>query len=198
MAPAKLTRQAERDSNDRTEHRHEIVKLGPPPSERTPHRGRVHLRAGGHDEAVHLPAGIPPTGGTAPLMSEFGVAGILETFGGSLLLLGLFTRPVAFILSGEMQVAYFQYAFPQSFWPVLNNGVPLVALLLSLALPVGCRGRALEPGCPAGKVSGNARPNDGANCIKTCPTGPPFGNGTTSRPVWRRAGLPLYWPTNPG
>lgn len=70
-----------------------------------------------------FPAGIPPDGGTVPLMSQAGLAGILETFGGGLLLIGLFTRPVAFILSGEMAVAYFQFAFPQGFWPVLNNGV---------------------------------------------------------------------------
>jgi putative oxidoreductase len=70
-----------------------------------------------------FPAGVPPNGGTVPLMSEMGLGGALEAFGGALLLLGLFTRPVAFLLSGEMAVAYFQYSFPQSFWPVLNNGV---------------------------------------------------------------------------
>ena len=72
---------------------------------------------------VAFPAGIPPTGGTAPLASEVGVAGLLEVVGGGLLLLGLFTRPVAFVLSGEMAVAYFQFAFPLGFWPVLNQGV---------------------------------------------------------------------------
>lgn len=70
-----------------------------------------------------FPAGVPPTGGTVPLTSQMGIGGILEIFGGGLLLLGLFTRPVAFILSGEMAVAYFQFSYPQSFWPVLNNGV---------------------------------------------------------------------------
>lgn len=70
-----------------------------------------------------FPAGVPPDGGTVPLMSQAGLAGILETFGGALLLLGLFTRPVAFVLSGEMAVAYFQFAFPQGFWPILNGGV---------------------------------------------------------------------------
>ena len=70
-----------------------------------------------------FPAGMPPNGSTATPMSEFWFAGILETFGGGLLLLGLFTRPVAFLLSGEMAVAYFQFAFPQGFWPVMNNGV---------------------------------------------------------------------------
>jgi len=61
---------------------------------------------------------------TVELMSQFGLAGVLETFGGALLLLGLFTRPVAFILAGEMAVAYFQAHFPRSFWPVLAGGEP--------------------------------------------------------------------------
>ena len=70
-----------------------------------------------------FPAGMPPNGGTAPWLSEVGVAGILEVFGGSLLLIGLFTRPVAFLLSGEMAVAYFQFFAPSGFWPVLTGGV---------------------------------------------------------------------------
>jgi putative oxidoreductase len=71
-----------------------------------------------------FPVGIPPNGTTAPLLSQVGIGGILEFFGGALLLVGLFTRPVAFILSGEMAVAYFQFHFPQSFWIVVNNGAP--------------------------------------------------------------------------
>jgi putative oxidoreductase len=70
-----------------------------------------------------FPIGMPPDGGTAKMMSQVGIGGILETFGGALLFLGLFTRPVAFILSGEMAVAYFQFHAPQSFWPIVNNGV---------------------------------------------------------------------------
>ena len=54
------------------------------------------------------------------------VASILETFGGLLILLGLFTRPVAFILAGEMAVAYFYQHAPNSFWPVVNRGEPAV------------------------------------------------------------------------
>lgn len=73
-----------------------------------------------------FPAGIPPDGGTVKLASQMGLGGILETFGGLLLLLGLFTRPVAFVLAGEMAVAYFQFHFPQSFWPVINGGVAAV------------------------------------------------------------------------
>lgn len=53
-------------------------------------------------------------------------AGVLETFGGMLLLLGLFTRPVAFLLSGQMAVAYFKAHAPHSFWPTLNHGEPAV------------------------------------------------------------------------
>lgn len=56
------------------------------------------------------------------LMSQFGLAGVLETFGGLAILLGIFTRPVAFLLAGEMAVAYFQVHFPRSFFPVLNGG----------------------------------------------------------------------------
>lgn len=56
------------------------------------------------------------------LMSLMGVAGILEFVGGSLILLGLFTRPVAFILSGQMAVAYFMAHAPNGFLPILNGG----------------------------------------------------------------------------
>jgi putative oxidoreductase len=70
-----------------------------------------------------FPAGMPPNGATAPLMSEIGIGGALEAFGGALLLLGLFTRPVAFLLAGEMAVAYFQFHFRNGFWPTMNGGV---------------------------------------------------------------------------
>jgi len=73
-----------------------------------------------------FPVAMFPNGGTAKLFSELGLAGTLETFGGALLLLGLFTRPVAFILAGEMAVAYFQAHFPHGFWPALNGGQPAV------------------------------------------------------------------------
>ena len=73
-----------------------------------------------------FPASIMPGGGTAPLASLAGVASVLEVFGGLLILVGLFTRPVAFILSGEMAFAYFIGHAPQGFWPVLNQGAPAV------------------------------------------------------------------------
>ena len=64
-------------------------------------------------QAPQRPSSLPP------LML---VAAVLEFFGGLLLLLGLFTRPVAFILSGLLAVAYFMAHAPQGFWPVLNKG----------------------------------------------------------------------------
>ncbi len=73
-----------------------------------------------------FPAAIMPGGGTAPVVSLVGLASILETFGGLLLLLGLFTRPVAFIVAGEMAIAYFLGHAPQGFWPVLNQGHPAI------------------------------------------------------------------------
>jgi len=69
-----------------------------------------------------FPVGMPPDGGTARLFTEVGIGGLLEVVGGALLLVGLFTRPVAFVLSGEMAVAYFQFAFPKSIWPVSTTG----------------------------------------------------------------------------
>ena len=68
------------------------------------------------------PVGAPQEHGTFQLFSLVGVSGILELVGGALLLVGLFTRPVAFILSGMMAVAYFMAHAPGGFWPILNRG----------------------------------------------------------------------------
>jgi putative oxidoreductase len=73
-----------------------------------------------------FPVGMPPNGGTASLMTQIGFGGLLEFVGGLLLLVGLFTRPVAFVLAGEMAVAYFQFHMPNGFWPVANGGVAAV------------------------------------------------------------------------
>jgi putative oxidoreductase len=66
--------------------------------------------------------GMGGHGATAHMWSQFWVAGVLEAVGGALLLLGLFTRPVAFLLCGEMAVAYFGTHFPRAFWPIQNGG----------------------------------------------------------------------------
>lgn len=61
-------------------------------------------------------------GGTVALFSLMGFAAILEVVGGALVLVGLFTRPVAFLLAGEMAVAYWMAHGPQSLFPILNGG----------------------------------------------------------------------------
>lgn len=63
-----------------------------------------------------------PGAKTAAPFGQMWVAGVLELFGGGLLLLGLFTRPVAFILSGLMAAAYFMSHAPAGFWPLQNRG----------------------------------------------------------------------------
>ncbi len=67
-------------------------------------------------------------GSHAPLMTEAGIGGVLEVIGGVAIMLGLFTRPVAFILSGEMAVAYWQFHAPKGAWPIVNMGAPAVLL----------------------------------------------------------------------
>lgn len=56
------------------------------------------------------------------LMTQMGLAGTIELVGGALLLIGLFTRPVAFLCAGQMAAAYFIAHAPRNFWPVLNGG----------------------------------------------------------------------------
>ena len=66
--------------------------------------------------------GFPPSNFSPEVMSLPWIAGVLEVVGGALLFLGLFTRPVAFILSGQMAVAYWLAHAPKSFYPLLNGG----------------------------------------------------------------------------
>ena len=68
---------------------------------------------------------LEPRAGIA-VNSLRGVGSLLEMIGGTLLFFGLFTRPVAFLLSGEMAVAYFVSHAPRGFWPLLNRGEPAV------------------------------------------------------------------------
>jgi putative oxidoreductase len=83
--------------------------------------------------------GMPGASSPPPLMSQTGIGGILEFFGGILILLGLFTRPVAFILSGMMAVAYWQFHAPQGGWPLQNQGMPAV-LFCFIFLYIAARG----------------------------------------------------------
>jgi putative oxidoreductase len=70
--------------------------------------------------------GIPGQPGTPPLLSQTGIGGVLEFFGGIAIILGVGTRPVAFILSGMMAVAYWQFHAPNGVSPVQNQGMPAV------------------------------------------------------------------------
>jgi putative oxidoreductase len=72
----------------------------------------------GTQKILHFPAG----GNSPALASMSGIAGVLELLGGVFIVLGLFTRPVAFLLSGEMAVAYFLAHAPRNFFPVNNGG----------------------------------------------------------------------------
>ena len=65
---------------------------------------------------------FPPSTMEVTFTSLSGIAGLIELVGGTLLVLGLFTRPVAFLCSGTMAAAYFIAHAPQSFFPVLNRG----------------------------------------------------------------------------
>jgi putative oxidoreductase len=85
-----------------------------------------------------FPEGAQP--GVQPLLSLFGVGAVIEVVTGALVALGLFTRPAAFIASGQMAVAYFMFHAPAGFFPVLNGGEPTILfsfifLLLSAAGP---------------------------------------------------------------
>jgi putative oxidoreductase len=85
---------------------------------------------------------FPPTemmAGGVPLVSLIGLAGILELVGGAFIVLGLFTRPVAFILSGEMAVAYFMAHAPSSFFPAINQGESAI-LFCFIFLYLACAG----------------------------------------------------------
>lgn len=95
----------------------------------TPHTGRIlsllRIMSGllflQHGTTKYL--GFPATQMSGvPAFSMGGIAGMIELVGGILLVIGLFTRPVAFICSGTMAAAYFIAHFPQGFFPILNGG----------------------------------------------------------------------------
>ena len=88
--------------------------------------GLLFLQAGGM-KLLGWFGGVPAEMGGPPApMSQIWIGAVLELVGGSLILLGLFTRPAAFVLSGMMAVAYFQFHQPNGFWPIQNHGEPAV------------------------------------------------------------------------
>jgi putative oxidoreductase len=113
--------------------------------------------------------GFPPSDRPSPeLFSLIGLAGLLELVGGALLALGLFTRPVAFILSGEMAFAYWMAHAPRSFFPVVNDGDAAILycfVFLYLAVAGGgawsldnLRARSRRDMDPAARAPARSRP----------------------------------------
>ena len=83
--------------------------------------------------------GVDGRGASAPLLSQFGLAGIIELVGGLLIAVGSLTGYAAFIASGEMAAAYFVAHVPQGFWPILNTG-ELAVLYCFVFLYIASRG----------------------------------------------------------
>ncbi len=89
-------------------------------------RGVTGLLFIGHGlvKLAGFPEGAQP--GMQPLLSLFGIGAVIEVVTGALVVLGLSTRPAAFVASGQMAVAYFMFHAPSSFYPVLNGGEPAI------------------------------------------------------------------------
>jgi putative oxidoreductase len=108
-----------------------------------------------------IPSGVTP-GPVSNLLTQRGLAGILETFGGAAILIGLGTRPIAFLLAGEMAVAYFQVHVPRSFLPILNGGDNVVLFCFIFLYFVFAGGgslavdHAIAARRPAGAQSGSS------------------------------------------
>lgn len=101
--------------------------------------GLLFFQAGGM-KVLGWFGGVPGVpGGIPPILSQTGIGGLLEFFGGILIMLGFFTRPTAFIVSGEMAVAYFQFHQPGGMWPIQNHGEPAV-LFCFIFLYMAARG----------------------------------------------------------
>ena len=78
-------------------------------------------------------------GNRVPILSEFGLAGVIELAGGLMIAVGMFTSLVAFICSGEMAVAYFKAHAPKGLFPIQNGG-ELAVLFCFLFLYIAARG----------------------------------------------------------
>ena len=102
-----------------------------------------------------------PQSGAPAMMSLPWFAGTMELVGGALVAVGLFTRPVAFILAGEMAFAYFIGHAPRNFFPVLNGGDRRNPVLLRVPVHRRGRGRCLEPGSrPAAGFTPGVKPDE--------------------------------------
>lgn len=115
---------------------HETGSASPFARIASPTHGLLRIGAGllfmphGAQKLFGLLGGVNGEGASADLFSLMGVAGVLEFFGGLLVVLGLFTRPVAALLAVQMVVAYFMAHAASAFFPILNGGE--LALLYAL------------------------------------------------------------------
>lgn len=100
-----------------------------------------------------FPEGAQP--GVQPLLSLFGAGAVIEVVTGVLVVLGLFTRPAAFLAAGQMAVAYFMFHAPSSFYPVLNGGEPaiLFAFVFLLLSTTGAGAYGLDGLRPARRAT---------------------------------------------
>jgi putative oxidoreductase len=96
----------------------------------------------GAQKLLGVLGGFGPSGETAPLFSMMGLAGVIEFFGGLLIILGWQTGYAAFIASGQMAAAYFMAHHPRGFWPILNDGEPAV-LFCFIFLYIASKGGGL-------------------------------------------------------
>lgn len=96
--------------------------------------------------------GIGGSGATAAMFSLFWFGAVIELLGGSLIALGLFTRPVAFLLCGEMAFAYFRFHFPKGFLPIVNGG-EIAVLYCFIFLFLFAKGPG---GCSLDRIRGKA------------------------------------------
>ena len=87
-----------------------------------------------HGTQKYLGFPVPFPMGEIHAASLLGVAGLIELVGGTLVLLGLFTRPVALLLSGEMAIAYFMMHMPQNFYPIANGGEAAILFCFTFLL----------------------------------------------------------------
>lgn len=104
--------------------------------------GTMFLQSGGN-KVFDWFGGIPPEfGGHPAAWSQAWIGGVLEFYGGALIVLGLFTRPVAFVLSGMMAVAFWQFHFkPEVPWPAQNGGMAAVLYCFVFLFMAGYGGR---------------------------------------------------------
>jgi putative oxidoreductase len=81
-------------------------------------------------------------GGMVPLLSKLGLAAVIESVGGALIMVGFMTSPIAFLASGEMAYAYFTQHQPKGTWPIQNQG-ELAALYAFIFLYISTRGAGM-------------------------------------------------------